>query len=316
MFTAQFHGSERGEHVMFGNGDGLVTTSSVVDAAIEAGALFEVHKTGVALPDGTVPLIERGKYKGEPEVSQTYRVLPDGSLHRLAPNVSPGYPASNYLQLVQMAEDLFPGTCGGLEVFGQGRRLMFTQDLGHPVDLGGGDTIRPHLLWTGSLDQSWASQAAGLAYRGFCANQLPLSDAVFKVKRTTNHDVRLFEKGVMLATLLDRFEAFAEQARTLRAIPVPAERFRVILERLLPEPPEDASTRAKNAHDRKVAGIRFFWTEEVDRVGHNAWAVYNAIQSYEFHHGTKGDTERQVELVVDNDQPLTNRFTQRILATV
>lgn len=314
MFTAQFH--EIDGHAMLGNGDGTHRAASVVDAAIEAQALFEVHKTGVALPDGSVPLIEKGKYKGEPEVAQTYRVLPDGTQHRLAPNVGPGYPTSNYLQLVQMAEDLFPGTCQALEVFGKGRRLMFTQDLGREIDLGDGDIIRPQLLWTASLDQSWASQFASLAYRAFCANQLPFADGVMKVKRTTNHDVRLFEAGAVLAFTMERFESFADQAKTLKSIPVPAERFRVILERLLPEPPEDASTRAKNAHDRKVAGIRYFWKDEADRVGHNAWAVYNAIQSYEFHRGTKGDAERQAELVTNNDQPLTNRFTQRILATV
>lgn len=303
------------DYPMFGRGNGTVEdTTSVLDAALEAGALFEVHRAGIPLPDGTVPLVEKGKYKDQPEVSQTYRVLPDGTQHRLAAAVGPGYPASNYLQLVQMAEDLFPGSCDRLEMFDGGRRLMFSQALGEPLDLGGGDTIQPNLLWIGSLDTSWASQAAGLAQRFFCRNQMPLADTVFRVKRTTNHDLRLFERGAVLAQVLDRFEVFAEQARTLRSISYGQVAFERLLDRLVPELEEGkVSTRAFNARNRQRAGIRYFWREEVDRVGDNAWAVYNAYQSWEFHRATKGDAERQAELVVDNNQPLTNKAARVLL---
>jgi hypothetical protein len=262
-----------------------------------------------------VPVIDRGKYQGQPEVSQTWRTLADGTQHRLASGVGPGYPSSGYSDLVTMAEDLFPGSTVRLEAFDGGRRLMFHQAIGEPVALANGDEIHPHLLWIASLDTTWASGCVGFAHRPACSNQIPYGQHLLKVKRTTNHDLMLFERGAVLAFAMEGFEAFADRAQRLSRIPMTTARFEVLLQRVVGRKPADnASGRLKASWERKVTGIRYFWGVEVDRVGPNAWAAYNAFQSYELHRGTKGNTDRQTELVAENAQAMTNQAAELLLA--
>lgn len=295
--------------------------TSVLDAALDADALFTVHKAGIALPDGRVPLVTSGEYEGRPEANQTYRYMPDGSQHRLCKSVSWQYPTSNYQQLVEMADGLFPGTCTGLRIFEGGRRLMFTQALGAKVDLGGGDTLQANLLWMGSLNQTWGSQVSGTAGRAFCTNQLSMADTYINVRRTTNHDLILLERGTVLAMAMEQFEEFVTKATWLKAAAVDSAACWRVLKAIFPAPkPKKGETtvsaRVQGNYDRKIAGVRYFWAEENDGPSAGtAWALYNAIQSYEYHTLTKGQADRQAE-VMTGHQPLAEKGYDAILEAV
>jgi len=294
------------EYPMLGRGDDVVEGTSVLDAALDAGALFEVKTAPVTLPNGSVPVVPKGKYEGLPERVLVYRDTDEGQ--HLLNVTSPQWPTSNYLELVEMAEGLFPNSCSGLKVLDGGRRLLFTQEIGEPRDLGGGDLISPNLLWTASLDSSWASGAYSIAHRAFCANQIGMSTKHLKVKRTTNHDIRLLERGAVLAFALEQFEAFAEQASSLRRINVNSTQCWDVIRNILPRPQgkgdEAPTNRALAAWERKVDGIRAHWaSESFGPAANTAWALVNAVQSYEYHDGTKGHVDRQVDLT-RNGQPL------------
>lgn len=303
------------EYPMLSAADQVAPGTSVLDAALDGDALFEVKSTGLVLPDGTVPTVKTGKYRGEPTHKVVYRTLPDGTDHLL--NVTgPGYPTSNYHQLVEMAESLFPGTCTALRSFEGGRRLMITQELGESIDLGDGDVLAANLIWIASLDSTWASAIYSNIHRGFCANQIPTSTEHVKVKRTTNHDIRLLERGAVMAFALDQFQVFAADAAALRQVTITNAQAWEILHKVVPAPkPDDEgniSGRAQAAYDRKVAGIRYFWAEEADGPSAGtAWALFNAFQSYEYHSATRKtidsapDPERQVEVATGQRDEFT-----------
>ena len=63
--------------------------------------------------------------------------------------------------------------------------------------------------------------------------------------------------------------------------------------------------------------IDYFYSEEVDRVGENAWALFNAFQSYEFHTAPKEKAEKQIDVVREpaKRQVLTNAFKEYALAS-
>ena len=86
---------------------------------------------------------------------------------------------------------------------------------------------------------------------------------------------------------------------------------------ILPTLDEDAHGRAVKFADKRIEAIDYFYSEEVDRVGENAWALFNAFQSYEFHTATKEKAEKQIEVVREpaKRQVLTNAFKEYALAS-
>lgn len=260
--------------------------TSVIDTALDHGALFEVKTQPMTIGD-FVPTISDGAYAGEPEKVIHYRE--DGGEPFVLNVAHPSHPSSNYLQVIETAETLFPGTCTGMAVVDGGKKLFFTQELGDERDLGGGETLSPHVMWRASLDSSWSTGCHGLGYRAFCTNQIPMSKAAFKVRRSTNHDLILAERSRIMAMVLDRFDAFCEDVSALRRIPVSGRQFREIRDRLIPAPAEDAHGKTVNTYERKIAAVSYYFGEESDGpAAGTAWAVYNAFQSAELHSFTEG----------------------------
>jgi len=291
--------------------------TSVMDAALDADALFVPQTEPLALPDGTVPTVESGTHAGEPEFTTIYREHKDGSQTLLNAAVRPGYHAASYAQLFQTADAMFPGTCSGFRVIEDGRKITFTQQLGDTRDIGGGDTVGNFLLYTGSLDSTWASAAYGFAYRPFCTNQIPMGVLQMSQKRTVNHDQLLFKKSVIMARSADVFEQFVSNATLLRGVSLTDRQYVSLRDTVLPDVPDDAHGKTIAFADRRIAAIDYFWQEEVERVGANAWALFNAFQSYEFHTATKDAVVKQAEVIrqPEKRQTLTNALV-RELATV
>lgn len=279
-------------------------TVDVMDRALDADALFTPQVTPLTLPNGT-----------ETEFATVYRETNDGEQILLNAAVTNGYHAGSYAQIVQTADALFPGTCTGLDVIEGGKRLVFTQELGEGYDLGGGDFVHNHLLYVASLDSTWATACYGVAYRAMCTNQIPTGMVQISQKRTKNHDQLLFQKAQIVAGAVNRFEEFVGNAGMMRGIEITGRDFHRILNVLVPALEDDAHGRAVNAYEAKVAGITYFWEDEVEKVGRNAWALYNAVQSYEFHTVTKGDERKQAEVIRQpgKSQALTERVRELVL---
>jgi len=80
----------------------------------------------------------------------------------------------------------------------------------------------------------------------------------------------------------------------------------------------DASPKAVNHAERRRDGILYFYGEEADTFGENAYSLYQAVQSFEYHTATKGKQQaiKQVRVVSDPEkaQGLTLRASEMLLA--
>ncbi len=315
-----------GEYPAMGTAD-RETSTNVVDAALDAGALFKVKTEPLSLSDGTIPLIKSGKYKDQPRRNILSREHGGVDGEDVFLNVvHPSHPDSGYKQLCETAEALFPGTCTGFKCLDEGRRIIFTQQIGEEVDLGGGDFIAPNLMWGASLDSSWPSLGMHYLYRLWCMNQERLADVMFKVKRTTRHDQILLERSTILADSMGVLQHFIKHATFLRQIKVSNSEFERMLANVVPKPEERfndegdpiPNTRAINAWEKKRSAIRYYYKEEQDGPAPGtAWAVWNAVQSAESHDLTKSSNpEKQVINQVDQLRslayPITNAFQDRL----
>jgi len=318
VHNTTFNGSEGQYPAMWTQNE----PTNALDLALDKEALFTVKSAPMGLVLDTqpyVPLIGSGKYQGEPLNKGIYREFEDDGIHLL--NIThPSFPESNYLQVIETAEALFPETTTGMMVIDNGERLLFSQEIGDQRDLGGGDTIQPSLLWTASLNSTWSSGCHGVGMRAFCANQLPMAHCHFKARRTLNHDQHLAERSKIMATLLDRVDEFTQNVSTLKSIEITTEQFARILNKAIPAPvpDEDGNVHGKtqNAYERKIAAVRYYFKEESEGpAAGTAWAAWNAVQSAESHDFTKGKNQevKQAEIVMNNNLPLTNIFEKELL---
>ena len=301
---------------MFNNNAGRSDSvkQSVVDVALDNDALFVPKEAPLTLPDGTVPQ----NSDGQAIYRTIYREKNDGSQVLLNPAVSRGYHSDSYKVLYETADAMFPESCVDFKLVGNGEKVMFTQQLEESKDLGGGDEVISYLMYTGSLDSTWATAVYGFAFRPFCTNQIPMGLLQLSQKRTKNHDAMLFSKSLVLAQATSVFNDFTSNATFMRGITLTEQQYRSLRDQILPELSEDATGKAVSFADKRIEAIDYFWQEEKDKVGNNAWALFNAFQSYEFHTATKGKEVKQIDVIrkPERNQTLTNALTERVLATV
>jgi len=296
---------------MYDSSDKVEAGTSVIDSALDADALFVPEQAPLTLPDGTVP-----ESKGSPQFRTIYRTKADGSQVLLNPAVSQTYHADSYKVLYDTADSMFPDSCVDFKLLGNGEKVMFTQELGESKDLGGGDTVTSHLMYTGSLDSTWATAIYGFAFRPMCSNQIPMGLLQLSQKRTKNHDAMLFSKALVLAQSASVFDTFTSNAQYMRGITLSQIDYRRVRDQILPTLDEEASGKAVSFADKRIEAIDYFYQEEADRVGENAWALFNAFQSYEFHTATKEKAEKQIDVLrkPERNQSLTESFKEVVLA--
>ena len=278
------------------------TATSVLDEAIDANALFTPKVAPILLPNGT-----------ETDQFTVYRE--DGeNQYPLNVGVTDRYYAGDYTSIVNTAEQLFPETCNTFKMFGNGGRIMFTQDLGQEHSFGDGDSLSLNLLTVASLDGTWKTAMYGFSFRPFCTNQIPVGQVHMAAKRTTNHERTLVSRAAVLANSIGKFGDFVKQAEHLKLIKLNASGFRTLLAGIVPTLPEDAATKAVNFADKREAAIRYFYDEEVATFGENAWSFYNAVQSYELNRANEKGAEKATDFIRTGAQPLANAAATRALA--
>jgi len=284
---------------------------SAIDAALDADALFTPQVTGTILPDGSV----------DDNTFTVYRTLCDGSQKVLNAGVKRGYHAEGYQSLLNTAEAMFPGSVQSLQAWDDGAILVFTQQITEPYVFGDGDSVTNHVMYTASLNSHFSTAAIGFSFRPFCTNQMGIGTLQIAQKRTKRHDELLFQKATVMAQAAQRFEAFISDATMLKGLAMTPTLKRTILDRVAPLLDEDdAAPKAVNHAQRRRDGIEYFYAEESDTFGHNAYALMQAVQTFEFHEATKGKAQemKQVRVVTDPDkfQSLTDRTASMLLASV
>ena len=121
-------------------------------------------------------------------------------------------------------------------------------------------------------------------------------------KRSKNHDEMLFSKAGIMAEAANRFDAFIKDAKMLKGLQMTNSLRNRILDTVAPLITDlDANTKAVNHAENRREGILYFYGEESDNFGENAFSLYQAVQSYEYHTGTKGKNKemKQTKVVTD-----------------
>ena len=312
----------RHEHHIL-SGDLAETGKSLLDVARDAGADFNVF-----YPDAlyinpvtrtvVTPRVETGKHAGNPQ--NVFVVRSDNGatigLH------GHGYPRTDgYKPVLRVAEALFPKCASSLTLFGQGEKVVFGQNIGNPVDLGGGDILHPMLYWTSSLNGQWTTAVYNVMNRLFCQNQLIGMTPIISVRHTSNHDILLDMRAEILGEQVKRAEVFAEMARVLKDQQYTDLQFRALTFNLVPDPEEaDPVTHKVNNILRKRGAMTLAWREEVDNWGRNRWAAYNAVQGAEQHRilaraaGGRLNPDRALERTLNGGALLASRAMELLLA--
>lgn len=215
----------------------------------------------------------------------------------------PGYSENtSYKFVADMMESFLPESTTGCAVLDGGRRLFMTQSIGEPIDLGGGDVIKPEIAWTASFDGTWSTGVYDFTTRVFCSNMLMMGTALFKARRTEQHDITAEYRSKILGDAMAHAEAMKLLAVTLKNRPYTDEQFDILTKQLVPEPKSTSMTGWKAPHHKTVENYKekMYWfnnewrreTETWD--DKNKWLAYNAIQGAEQHHINLGQRGNQV----------------------
>lgn len=243
-----------------------------------------------------------------------------------------GYAEENsYVFLADMADELFPDSTVGCTIFDRGQRCMIVQEIGDPVDLGGGDIIRPNIAWTASFNGTWSTGVFDFSSRVFCSNMLNMGKALFKVRRTLNHTSMLEERCEIVKATMERFEKLTAMARVLKDQEYTDSQFYGLMDQIIPEPEsitvEDQATgihkivpphhQAQRHHEERSLAMLTAWGKEKEAWGHdhtfeqeddtgthrwpvtikrgNKWLAYNAVQGAEQHYINAGYKPRRIK---------------------
>jgi len=247
----------------------------------------------------------------------------------------PGYSQNeSYTFVADMMESFLPESTTGCAVLDGGRRLFMTQSIGEPIDLGGGDVIKPEIAWTASFDGTWSTGVYDFTTRVFCSNMLMMGTALFKARRTDQHDITAEYRSRILGDAVAHAETMKRMAVTLKDQPYTDEQFSILTKQLVPEPKSRSrvvktlSTGAGTHREwiaphkksienfkEKQSHFKNEWRRELETWGDgNKWLAYNAIQGAEQHYinrGTRGNHEakstRSLIKAVEGKTPLATK---------
>jgi len=285
--------------------------ANAIDAALDCEALFEPKVTGTILPNGSV---DENSYT-------VYREYADGTQAVLKAGAGANYYSGSYESILNTAEAMFPESVTGMKTWHHGSILVFTQDIDEPYTFADGDSLTRSIMYTASMNSTFSTRAIGFTFRPFCTNQEGLGELQMSQKRSKNHDEMLFSKAQIMAEAANRFQAFITNATMLKGLQMTNSLRNRILDEVAPlitDP--DANQKAVNFAEKRRDGIMYFYGEEVEKFGENAFSLYQAVQSYEYHLGTKGKAQemKQTKVVTDpqDAQTLTLTAREMLLAAV
>ena len=299
---------------------------SSFDVARECGADFDLHYA----TKGFIHPIHNGfvapKYKnGKHRDKVTGKYILRADTYEPLGDVSGKYPVRDgYKHIFRTMETLFPNTTTDMTLFGNGERLVMTQQIGEPIELLDGDMIKPCVMTRMSLNSTWSTGIFPIGQRPSCANVLDIDHSVISVKATKNHDIMLTLRSAVLEASkmqANRLSLFARQASLFS---VSDRAFRRMLEEILPTIDDDAPTRTKNLVDAKRAAILSTWNGEKDRYNSsgNGWLAWNAFQGAEQHRinqGFKGGLkaeEKSLKKLAEGKTPIADAAQEYVNSVI
>ena len=280
--------------------DENVVKMSTRDAAALVGADFDVDyrsahfQSGEEANDGYgrqftnqsfVPVYNKGMKQGKPLFEGIFRSGTDQILGM----VSGSYPARDgYKHVLDVMEDLFPNSCTGITVFGQGEKAIIAQEIGDAIDLGmfngEQDILQPYVYTRMSLNSSWSTESIPMVKRLVCENALGHKEKLFRVKATANHDHRLTLAAEIMQASIDQTYELAAMANGFKDCDFRGHEFTKLVNDLFPYDPE-ASKRTKNKTLAKKSMLGTEWHRQASVVDGtaNMWTAYNVVQGVEQH---------------------------------
>jgi len=303
-----------------------VTQTPTVPAIAETmGGVFPVKyvPSGYIANDGEfyAPVYQQGKYKGE--ILDRYVIR--GDTGQVLGSHSGKYPErAGYQHVYDTLEQLFPESCNGVSVFGNGERVVVEQVLDEPFDLGGGDTIQPFIYTRMSLNGVWKTEIIPIQRRISCENMLGHAGQLIGVKATKNHDNMLTMRAAVLESSMEQANTLQRMALVLRDQEFTDVEFAQLVSAVFPSPEPDAHHKTVTARNLRVAAVGKAWRAEKEQwdteVG-NRWLAYNAFQGAEQHQISTGykDTdaasERSYIRALDGKTPVADAALRHLAAS-
>jgi hypothetical protein len=295
-----------------------IESRNALDVMDKAGALFEVRyppATWGADNDGH-PMVESGINEGLPLYKWVVR---EDTNEPLGLHSGTFAESGSYRHVGAMAEKMFPNSTETCTLFGKGERMVLTQKISEAIDLGGGDTIQPSLMWISSFNGQWSTSVYDLIGRLFCANQLVGQSPLFSVKHTKHHDVTFEQRTHVLTEAIKHAENVGRMAKVMKDQEFTDDQFRELTKMIVPLPPfikdkdnlptDQIHARSERTMINNRGAMTNMWqkectefgtvrkptgqvetvlasmspSEQVEIFDGNKWLAYNAVQGAEQH---------------------------------
>ncbi len=291
---------------------GLQTLDAMLEAA---SADYDVLLTRVAAVDDDGNLIRNadGSVVMIDDSRATVRQNNDGTFDALA-TVGTRYEVRQNRQVLERAlavvgasnGDAVIDTCGVLH---GGSRFFSTIDLGALVidPAGVNDKIARYLVVSSGHDGVWPVRYANTDIRAVCKNTvvMGLRDAqrVFTARHTRNLDTALEDARTVLQISIAWASEFKRTAEKMLSIKVEPSSGKIdkVINSLFPARPQETDRQRK--HREAVHGLVFaiyMNQRNVQAVGSNGWALYNAVVEYLDHYRETTPNERAIASMDDN----------------
>tara|TARA_Y100000588_G_scaffold351667_1_gene403658 strand:- start:8852 stop:9826 length:975 start_codon:yes stop_codon:yes gene_type:complete len=271
-----------------------------------------------------VPRVPPTRHQAEEDVSPQFNWVIRRDTREPIGIHGPGYSQNtSYTFVADMMESFLPESTTGCAVLDGGRRLFMTQSIGEPVDLGDGDVIKPEIAWTASFDGTWSTGVYDFTTRVFCSNMLMMGTALFKARRTDQHDITAEYRSKILGDAMAHAETMKRIAVTLKSQSYTDKQFQILIKQLTPEPktrfkgdfPIEPHYKSVENYNQKMYWFNNEWRRETETWDDkNKWLAYNAIQGAEQHHinlGQRGNLvakkTRSLIKAVEGKTPLAKK---------
>ncbi|MEV4517860.1 DUF932 domain-containing protein [Dactylosporangium sp. NPDC049525] len=168
-----------------------------------------------------------------------------------------------------------------------GRKVFVCMRLPNTVTIdaaGVADQIIPFIVALNSHDGSSLFQVVVTPWRPVCRNteRFAVRDAHTRwgVRHTRNALDRIEEARRTLGLSVQYFDEFAAEEEALARTEVTLAEFRHVVDDLWQPPADDASTRSRNIHRRRVDELVDLYTANTAQLGRTAYAAERAVTEY------------------------------------
>ena len=175
-------------------------------------------------------------------------------------------------------------TAGSLN---NGARVFMSMKMPESMKLAGGqDTVDSYIMATNSHDGTTAFTVAVTPVRVVCTNTVRLAlsqaQATIKLRNTSGATVKVQQARETLGLVWKYQEAFQQEVENLVSQSFSNSDFKQFVDKLVPQPKDDASQRVKNyAESTRSALIGLWMAPTQQNVANTKWAAYNAVAEYE-----------------------------------